>query len=116
MLQVAFLLLSQEQHGSARQAPELLPSAPVAAASQEDGAWRQAGGLTLAFGWKATQEMGVRSKLKETCSLSLIIWVRVTNSASFLKVQVLYPWGNQNGRSLYTDHSHQCTISLCLKT
>ena len=76
------------------------------------GAWRQAAGLTLAFGWKATQEMGVRSKLKETVSLSLIIWIRVTNSASFFKVQVLYPWGNQNGRSLHTDHSHQCTISL----
>ena len=92
------------------------PAPPSQQPARRTGPGDRRGGLTLAFGWKATQEMGVRSKLKETCSLSLIIWVRVTNSASFLKVQVLYPWGNQNGRSLYTDHSHQCTISLCLKT
>lgn len=71
MLQVVFLLLSQEQHGSDCKGPELPPHTPPSQkAARRTGAWREGGGLTLAFGWKATQEMGVRSKLKESFSLS----------------------------------------------
>ena len=64
LLQVAFLLLSQEQHGSAREGPELLPSAPVAAASQEDGGLETGGGAYFGFWMESHSGNGCKEQTK----------------------------------------------------
>lgn len=50
-----------------------LYSPPITEGGQEDRGLERGSGAYFGFGWKATQEMGVRSKLNESFSLSLII-------------------------------------------